>query len=224
MAVFRQKTFTEYDAMRSLYVELQRNTRDIPYSVIDEHSLIPVLKENSIVIERFVISTTFGHKDRYRMYLKIGAKAKMPDQVRLPGYTKMHKIGNLNMQFENAEWSDPRISQANYQHAAGDGNRYYDGNKSDDRNFSITRSTTPFSKGRARLRLFGDDKFHPDIKTTFSPNIDLSYETAELSGETLKYDKRERSLVLEFPSIQDAVRALKILPFGLNYKVYLLNL
>ena len=99
---------------------------------------------------------------------------------------------------------------------AGDRNEFYQSNKS-------TNSTTPFGKG-VRIKLFADDKFHPDIKTTFSPNIDLSYETAELSGETLKYDKRERSLVLEFPSIQDAVRALKILPFGLNYKVYLLNL
>lgn len=215
MAIFRQKIFTEYDAMRSLYVELQRNTRDIPFSVIDEHSLLPVLKENSVVIERFVISTAFGHKDRYRMYLKIGAKAKMPDQVRLPGYTKMHKIGNLGMTLENAEWADPNIDQGNYNDKLGSRNRLYQ----KDKPFSA-----PFSNGNLRIKLFGDDKFHPDIRATFTPNIDLSYETSELTGETLKYDKRERSLILEFPTIQDAVKALKILPFGINYKVYLLNL
>jgi hypothetical protein len=218
MAIFRQKTFTEYDAMRSLYVELQRNTRDIPFSVIDEHSLLPVLKENSIVIERFVISTAFGHKDRYRMYIKIGAKAKMPDQVRLPGYTKMHKVGNLGMTLENAEWADPSIDQGNYNDKVGARNRGYQ-----QKNKSLT-SETPFSNGGLRIKLFGDDKFHPDLRATFSPNIDLNYETTELTGETLKYDKKERSLVLEFPSVQDAVRSLKILPFGLNYKVYLLNL
>ena len=181
MAIFRQKIFTEYDAMRSLYVELQRNTRDIPFSVIDEHSLLPVLKENSVVIERFVISTAFGHKDRYRMYLKIGAN----------------------------------IDQGNYDQKFGSRNRLYQ----KDKPFSA-----PFSNGNLRIKLFSDDKFHPDIRATFTPNIDLSYETSELTGETLKYDKSERSLVLEFPTIQDAVKALKILPFGINYKVYLLNL
>ena len=220
MAIFRQKMFTEYDAMRSLYVELQRNTRDIPFSVIDEHSLLSVLKENSVIIERFVISTTFGHKDRYRMYLKIGAKAKMPDQVRLPGYTKMHKIGNLGMTLENAEWADPNIDQGNYDQKLGGRNRLYQKDTyQKDKGFSA-----PFSNGNLRIKLFGDDKFHPDIRATLSPMIDLSYESSELTGETLKYDKRERSLVLEFPSVQDAVKALKILPFGINYKVYLLNL
>ena len=45
----------------------------------------------------------------------------------------------------------------------------------------------------------------------------------ELKGETLKYDKKERSLVLEFPDIRAAVEALNILPFGINYKIYLLD-
>ena len=42
-------------------------------------------------------------------------------------------------------------------------------------------------------------------------------------GETLEYDKKERSIVLEFDSIPDAVAALNILPFGLNYNIYLLD-
>ena len=49
-------------------------------------------------------------------------------------------------------------------------------------------------------------------------------EVKEILGDAVKYDKKERSLVLEFKSIQDAVRALDILPFGIDYKIFLLNL
>ena len=87
MIEFRQKVFSEYDAMKSLYNELMRKDSQWRYKikVIDTSSLLPVLKGNSVVIERFVISTQAFKKDKYRMYLKIGAKAKMPDGVRLPG-------------------------------------------------------------------------------------------------------------------------------------------
>jgi hypothetical protein len=42
-------------------------------------------------------------------------------------------------------------------------------------------------------------------------------------GEAILYDIKSRSLVLEFGSIENAVRALDILPFGINYKLYLLD-
>ena len=54
--------------------------------------------------------------------------------------------------------------------------------------------------------------------------LDLSIPVRELLGEALKYDKQSRSLVLEFNNIQDAIRAINILPFGLNYRIYLLEL
>ena len=38
-----------------------------------------------------------------------------------------------------------------------------------------------------------------------------------------KYDKESRSLVLEFEKIGDAIKALNILPFGINYNIYLLD-
>ena len=85
MITFRQKEFREYDAMRSLYVRLmERSSRD-KFNVIDTSALIPILKGNNIVVEKFVISTSMFGKDKYRMYLKIGAKAKLPDEVRLQG-------------------------------------------------------------------------------------------------------------------------------------------
>ena len=54
------------------------------------------------------------------------------------------------------------------------------------------------------------------------------YEIRSLIGEAIKYDKRDRSLVLEFDgpkenAIRNLKEALNILPFGLNYNIYLLN-
>ena len=69
----------------------------------------------------------------------------------------------------------------------------------------------------------GGDKQYPFLSGSFSPSFDLSYEVSELLGEAVKYDKKSRSLVLEFKSIEDAINALNILPFGLGYKIYLLN-
>ena len=80
MITFRQKEFREYDAMRTLYVELQRRSSGKDkFGIIDTSALIPILKGNNIVVERFVINTSTFGKDTYRMYLKIGAKAKLPD-------------------------------------------------------------------------------------------------------------------------------------------------
>ena len=99
MIQFRQKTFSEYDAMRSLYVELLKKGDKNKWKVIDKDSLIPVLRGNNVVIERFVISTSFAHRDRYRLYLKIGAKAKLPDEVRLPERVYDKRLGNATLNF-----------------------------------------------------------------------------------------------------------------------------
>ena len=64
MIKFRQKTFSEYDAMRSLYVELLKRGDRNKWKIIDQGSLLPVLRGNNVVIERFVISTSFLHKDK----------------------------------------------------------------------------------------------------------------------------------------------------------------
>jgi hypothetical protein len=108
MITFREKEFSEYDAMRSLYVELNKYNKKV--ELIDKSALIPVLKGNNVVIERFVISTNFFGKDRYRMYLKIGAKAKMPDSVRLPHKSYDRKIGNISLEY-NPSINHPYIRE-----------------------------------------------------------------------------------------------------------------
>ena len=52
----------------------------------------------------------------------------------------------------------------------------------------------------------------------------VGIEVKELLGDAVNYDKKSRSLVLEFRTIQDAIRAINILPFGVNYKIFLLDI
>ena len=193
MIKFRQKEFSEYDAMRSLYVEITKDPNwKRKYGVIDSSALIPILRGNNIVIERFVISTSFARKDRYRMYLKIGAKAKLPDEVRLPSRTKTNKLGSASINFNTGVFKQKNNS---------------------DTAFPVFRE-----------KMYGKGGPPPTISGNISHYIDITYEVKTLLGDAIKYDKKERSLVLEFDSIQDAIKALDILPFGMNYKIYLLNL
>ena len=195
MIQFRQKTFSEYDAMRSLYVELLKRGDKNKWKVIDRDSLIPVLRGNNVVIERFVISTSFAHRDRYRLYLKIGAKAKLPDEVRLPERVYDKRLGNATLNFNMGLF------------APGQNNN---NNNQKQKNMSVVFRQKEFKGGP------------PTISASVSPSINLTYEVRELLGEAVKYDKKERSLVLEFQSIEDAIRALNILPFGINYNIFLL--
>ena len=199
MIQFRQKIFSEYDAMRALYVELLKHGDRNKWKVIDRNSLIPVLRGNNVVIERFVISTSFAHRDRYRLYLKIGAKAKLPDEVRLPERVYDKRLGNANLNINVGTFA-PGVKNNNPQQK--------------------NMSSIIF-----RQKSFGKNKgggVPPTISANISPNINLTYEVKELLGEAVKYDKKERSLVLEFKSIEDAIRALNILPFGINYNIFLL--
>lgn len=180
MIRFAQKQYTEYDAMRALYVELMRNSVEkTRFEVIDKSALIPVLKGNSVVIERFVVSTSKYGNDKFRMYLKIGAKAKLPDRVRL-----------ANSNVYRQKFLDLSLSFRGQQQGLQSGG---------DKNLGI----------------------RSEIKSP--SNFSLEREIQELLGEALEYNKRDRSLVLEFSNISNAIRALDILPFGLNYKIYLLD-
>jgi len=181
MITFRQKFFSEYDAMRSLYVELMKYSDKRKFGIIDSTQLLPVLKGNNVVIERFVISTAFGHKDRYRMYLKIGAKAKLPDEVRLPGQVYDKRLFGVRVKLGRKLFSKPK-KKNNNNDGGGEG-------------LGVS-SEFPF---------------------------DITVPVRELLGDALKYDKAGRSLVMEFNTIQDAIHAINILPFGINYKIYLLD-
>ena len=192
MIEFRQKEFAEFDAMKSLYEELMR--KDSPWrfkiNVISQDSLLPVLKGNNVVIERFVISTRFMRREKFRMYLKVGAKAKMPEALRLPGRPDVIKLGNAS--------------------------------------FTMNGTIKAFSEVVEKQKEFDNKKGGgdggPGIKTSFRPvEASIQIETTRPQGETLLYDKKARTIVFEFDSIRDAVQALNILPFGLNYKIYLLD-
>jgi len=223
MIQFRQKEFSEYDAMHSLYNELMRYGDKGKYTVIDKKALIPILKGNNVVIERFVISTYFLKKDKYRMYLKIGAKAKMPDEVRLPQSVYDKKLFNSTLNIGNAGGGggDNKNQQKNHSEVA-------DNTLERIKLFSDTIKQKEFGNRRGGGGNNNNDNNNGggsnglSVQAGFKIPVDISYEVRELLGEAISYNKQDRSLVLEFSSIQDAVRSLNILPFGINYKIYLL--
>lgn len=184
MIKFVQKQFTEYDAMRALYVELMRYSDKNKFEVINRSSLIPVLRGNNVVIERFVISSpTFG-RDKYRMYLKVGAKAKMPDEVKLSGQ-RVYDKSLLDLSIKINGGLKPK-------------------------NFSNNKNNKNNNGGVG-------------ISSYISPKFSINKEVHESLGEVLKYDKKERLLILEFKDIPSAIRALNILPFGIDYNIKLLD-
>lgn len=197
MITFKQKTYSkESDAMRALYVALQRERKRV--EVIDQNSLVAVLKGNNIVIERFVIFTpTFG-KDKFRMYLKIGAKAKMPDNVKLAeNFTKSEKVLDAALSFDGGLERRKLFSKPKNNKGSGGGNNNNNNNQGGSGNFA----KASFDFGR----------------------VGLFKEKESRIGEAILYDIKSRSLVLEFGSMENAIRALDILPFGINYKLYLLD-
>ena len=208
MIQFRQKEFTEHDAMRLLYTELKRDGwwRD-RIKVVNRNSVIPVLRGNNILIERFVISTSLFGRDKYRLYIKIGAQAKLPDEVRLPEVIRQRRLLNAKVELKT-----------------GGGNIFQT-------NFSETMEDVLL-----REKLFGDkdkkdNNYSPSMNTYLNDNTggyDIMFEIRSLIGKAIKYDKKDRSLVLEFDGPkEDAIRnlkdALNILPFGLEYNIYLLD-
>lgn len=249
MIQFKQKEFSEYDAMRQLYVAMDKLglIRNRVVGVIDQSALIPILKGNNVVIEKFTQATRIFGKDRYRMYLKIGAKAKMPDEVRLPQLTQRKSLGSLqlglnygimpdnnggggnnnnNNNQQNNNQKPPQIGAGPQQNQGGNNqnnnnqNQNQQGknkkNKKKGKRFSDTSLIT------FRQKEFGGPP--PVVNVSFKPNVDfLNYEINSLLADAIKYDKRDRSLVLEVSSVDDAIKALNLLPFGLGYKVYLLN-
>jgi hypothetical protein len=217
MVKFRQKAFTEYDAMRELYVTLQRECPWMRIETCNSSALIPILRGNNIVIERFVISDYLFGKSKYRMYIKIGAKAKMPDEVRLSTQNvEKHAFGSLKIGFnpkyrlENKQYSSKyEIKQFGTHHGGGSKPKKDNKPKNDPKsNFIYTKEL----------------KFQDPTSPYGKDYIDISYEVEELLGEALEYNKKDRSLVLEFKDMRSATRALNILPFGINYKIYLLDL
>jgi hypothetical protein len=133
------------------------------------------------------------------MYLKVGAKAKMPDAVKLPGITRQKKLLGTSLEIQGGWFAKQKEKSKS----------------------EIEEETTTAG---FRQKEFGNNGPKPMVTSRLYPTFgDLVYDKTETRGETLEYDKKDRSIVLEFDSIQDAIGALNILPFGLNYKVYLLD-
>lgn len=192
MIYFREKTFSEYDAMRTLYQEILKLTggdRQRKFPIINNSSLIPILKGNNVVVEKFTISTSMFGREKYRMYLKIGAKAKLPDEVRLPSLKVYDQnLGNLSLKLRGG-----LMPEKNEKH-------FSNKNKNNNNNGG---GPTLGSEGFTKV------EFQKKLK--------------KILGEAIEYSKTKRTLVLEFEDIRDAINALNYLPFGLNYKIYLLD-
>ena len=169
MIKFRQKQFTEYDAMRSLYVELMKRTKNDrqKFPIIDTSALIPILKGNNIVIERFVISSSLFGRDKFRMYLKIGAKAKMPDEVRLTGVYYDKRLGNLSLNIQSGIFAGKQDSN----NGGGGGN----GKGQQGKTFSETPRQKIFGKGKG-----GGGNNKPNITAEFSPSINITKEVLQV--------------------------------------------
>ena len=194
MITFKEKTYAEHEATRILFNEIRRDQRmREEVKIIDRSQLIPVLKGNNVVIEKFVISTSMLGRDRYRMYLKLGAKIRLPESIRLNGYYRQNKLGGVSFGIKN--------NICNGDGNSGDGGNCNKNNK--DRHKKNKRFS--FSSG-------------------LNYKADILVDSHHLVGEVVKYNKESRELILEYTSPQDAVRSLWELPFGFDYRVYLLKI
>lgn len=195
MITFRQKEFTEYDAMKAFYNELCRLTDRNRFPICTKSELPSILKGNNVVIEKFVIASPFFGRDVYRMYIRVGLKAKMPEAIRLTDKQYDKRLGDFQVNLKSGNLFD-----------------------SQERNYS-----------EVRRKLFSKDKYpfwKPQLSSEFRPDRDamsISYLVKESLGEAIVNDKKTRTVVLEFKSIHDAIRVLNLLPFGLNYKIYILD-
>lgn len=209
MIQFRQKQFTEYDAMKSLYETIMRLTggdRAHRFPIINKSGLISVLRGNNIVVEKFTISTSLFGKEKYRMYIKIGAKAKLPDEVRLPKVKVYEqKLCDLNLGFGGSINPKERLNSL-IENRQGEIQKQFGGGKGNNNN-----GGGGGGQGKGLLSFGGNNRFF------------LTKEINDYLAKAIKYSKTERSLVLELSNIEDAIKALNILPFGLNYTIYLLD-
>ena len=230
MIEFREKFFAEADAMRQLWVEIQRTQRQTGgyprIEVIrDPGQLFGILHGNNVVIERFTISRGFFGKDKYRMFLKMGSRVKLPDNVLLPSITRLNKVASVSLNYGNSlypthkDFSDTLENGESCQKIfsfdpkKGKGSRGNNGGGGRDKRDQKKKKENDGG---------GPVKMNIDTKVGVEPHY-LEYESREIKGDVVKYDKKERSLVLEFTTIKDAIESLDILPFGLDYKVYLLD-
>lgn len=211
MIKFKQKEFSEADAMRPFYVKLQRDMRErkCPFvQVIGKSEMLPILSGNNVIIEKFVLVDKILGKDRFRMYLRFGSKVKLPDVFKLSEFEYRDKplfgASKLNVNLD--------LGSGN----GGGGNNNNNGNNKKNKNKNNQQKK--FSEGSLGQKEFG----------FLSPKLEglsfaISRTVKNSLGEVTFYDKKNRIATIEFSNIQDAIKSLNILPLGLNYKLYLLD-
>ena len=94
MIKFKQKEFSESDAMRPFYVKLQKEMKErrAPFvQIIGKSEMIPILSGNNVIIEKFVLVDKFFGKDTFKMYLRFGNKVKLPDSMKLSDFKYENK-------------------------------------------------------------------------------------------------------------------------------------
>ena len=192
MIKFRQKEFSEADAMRPFYVKLQEYMRDRScplVQVIGKNEMLPILSGNNVIIEKFVLAGKFFGKDRFKMYLRFGSKVKLPNVFKLS-----------NFKYETRSLLGDAKLNIGIQNNNNQNNNNQQNQKKKKKKFSI---------------------FNSNINgLSFALNRDVKVSL----GDVVFYDKLDRLAVLEFDNIDSAIRSLNILPLGLNYKLYLLDL
>ena len=192
MIRFRQKEFTEADAMRPFYVKLQEYMRDRrcpQVQVIGKNEMLPILSGNNVIIERFVLAGKLLGKDKFKMYLRFGSKVKLPNEFKLSDF-----------KYETKSLLGGSKINVGISSSGNNNNNQGGNNKNKHKRFSI---------------------IGPEINSlSFALNRDVKVSL----GEVIHYDKSDRIAVLEFSNIDSAIRSLNILPLGLSYKLYLLDL
>ena len=236
---FRQKEYSEHDALRLFFIEWKKRRCFPELEVIGPSELIPVLKGNNVVIEKVVISTSFFGSDRYRLYFKLGARVNLPPSVHLPQESEYtHYLGRSEVSLQGG-WKSP------YGGGGGGNNPNQNPNNNNPGGRFETRTHSSTEEDESLERFFGELQFEEKefgkkkggggggnnngdggllIKANYKPEINLSYKVREPLGETIKYDRTSRTLVLEYTSLDRAFKSLSILPFGLQYKLYLLSI
>lgn len=214
MIKFKEKTYSEYDAMRQLYVEMSKRYKSydgkVGFKVISPSYLPGILKGNSVVIEKFVILSRLIGSNKYRMYIKLGSKIKLPDKIKLPSLDRNY----INM----------GIMKANVGNGSLFKNNQYQNKKSeepeDDEDEEDT-SESQFNRRKKGKRYSNKKESNSGFRLETSKGLGIL--SNKPLGSTILYDKNSRSLVLEFDSIGSAVESLNYLPLGINYDIYLLS-
>ena len=156
------------------------------------------------------------------MYLRFGNKVKLPDSFKLSDfrYENQSLLGGSKIDID--------LSLNNYGNQQNNNN-----NNKKNKNNNNNNNQGGGNKGKGSNKNFNGKKpfqtLHSQKEFAFiDPKISglgfsLSRDVKVSLGEAVFYDKKSRIAVLEFKSIEDAIRSLNILPLGLNYKLYLLD-